>query len=103
MTPSRPDDPDPDGRPPEVVVLLAEVQAGGHIYEIGSRARVLRATPDELTLELGSERTVASCPRSFARDATDGGGARDRRRGLLRAPSLPGRRGDGHHATPSPA
>ncbi len=54
-------------RPTDVVVLLAEVQAGGHIYEIGSRARVLRAEHDELTLALGgAEAAIGTCPPSHA-------------------------------------
>jgi hypothetical protein len=57
--------PPPDletGQPAQVVYLLAEVQAGGRIHEIGSRAYVLHAGADELTLELGgSQPEVVHC------------------------------------------
>ncbi len=49
--------------PGDIVYLLAEVSAGGRIHEIGSRAVILEAEGDELTLQLGdSERQLVSCP-----------------------------------------
>jgi hypothetical protein len=50
--------------PGSIVYLLVEVQSGGHIHEIGSRARVVGAEGDALTLEVGdgSYADTVSCP-----------------------------------------
>jgi len=53
----------------EVVYLLAELQSAelGPVHEIGSRARVLRADGDRLTLAVGRGRVedVVTCPRGL--------------------------------------
>jgi hypothetical protein len=50
--------------PGSIVYLLVELQGGGHIHEIGSRARVLRADGDAVTLRVGDGLHVdtVSCP-----------------------------------------
>jgi hypothetical protein len=53
----------------EVVYLLAELRSDerGPVYEIGSRALVLGADGDRLTLAVshGSSEDVVTCPRSL--------------------------------------
>ena len=53
----------------EVVYLLAELRSDerGKVHEIGSRATVLGADGDRLTLAVGSGRgeDVVTCPRSL--------------------------------------
>jgi hypothetical protein len=53
----------------EVVYLLAELRSEkqGPVHEIGSRARVLGADGDRLTLAVcrGSAEEVVTCPRGF--------------------------------------
>ncbi len=52
----------------EVVYLLAELRSDerGPVHEIGSRARVLHAEGDRLTLAVagGSNEDVVTCPRN---------------------------------------
>ena len=53
----------------EVVYLLAELRSAerGPVHEIGSRARVLGADGDRLTLAVacGSSENVVTCPRGL--------------------------------------
>ena len=53
----------------EVVYLLAELQSdeSGPVHEIGSRARVLGADGDRLTLAVGYGRVedIVTCPRGL--------------------------------------
>ena len=60
----------------EVVYLLAELRSAeqGPVYEIGSRARVLEADGDRLTLAVGYGRfeSVVTCSRATRRPAAAG-------------------------------
>jgi hypothetical protein len=60
---------EPDATTGEVVYLLAELRSGelGPVHEIGSRARVLDAEGDRLTLAVGrgSGEDVVACPRGL--------------------------------------
>ena len=60
---------EPDTSPGEVVYLLAELRsdARGSVHEIGSRARVLEADGDRLTLAVvhGSGEDVVTCRRAL--------------------------------------
>ena len=53
----------------EVVYLLSELRSDerGPVHEIGSRARVLRADGDRLTLAVGNGRgeDIVTCPRTL--------------------------------------
>jgi hypothetical protein len=62
-------DVDGDTTTGEVVYLLAELRSDerGPVHEIGSRARVLDADGDRLTLAVdnGSDEDVVTCPRGL--------------------------------------
>jgi hypothetical protein len=66
----------------EVVYLLAELRSAerGAVYEIGSRARVLDAEGEELTLAVtdGSREDVVTCRRAHVTRAERSLGARRR-------------------------
>jgi hypothetical protein len=46
----------------EIVYLAAEVQAGGRIHEIGTRAKVRAASDSRVEVHLGGTAETAWCP-----------------------------------------
>jgi hypothetical protein len=49
----------------EIVYLAAEVQAGGRIHEIGTRAEVRAASDSRVEVDLGGTGETAWCPTHY--------------------------------------